>query len=256
MNCEEARPQFVDYWRGTLEDPAGEFRAHLASCERCHAEAEDLKDLWGTLGTLPEEDPSLGMRSRFYDSLRVWRLQEAERRHGFWRSLHPALQAVAAMLILAVGLGAGYVLRGRDSSELSQLRGEVNTMRQLVALSLLQQQGASDRLRGVSYAYRFEQNDPQVLSALLTTVDHDPSVDVRLSAVDALRNFANSSVGRRGLEQALAKQNSPLVQISILDQIVELRDRAAVPAIQQFLTSQDLNPEVRQRAEWALKQLQ
>jgi hypothetical protein len=256
MNCEEARPQFVDYWRGTLEDPAGEFRAHLASCERCHAEAEDLKDLWGTLGTLPEEDPSLGMRSRFYDSLRVWRLQEAERHQGFWRSPHPALQAVAAVLILAVGLGMGYVLRGRDSSELSQLRGEVNTMRQLVALSLLQQQGASDRLRGVSYAYRFEQNDPQVLSALLTTVDHDPSVDVRLSAVDALRNFANSSVGRRGLEQALAKQNSPLVQISILDQIVELRDRAAVPAIQQFLTSQDLNPEVRQRAEWALKQLQ
>jgi hypothetical protein len=255
MNCEEARLQFVDHWRGSLEGE-DEFHAHLASCERCRAEAEQLKDLWGTLGALPEEDPSLALRSRFYDSLRAWRLQEAERRQGFWRSGHPALQAVAAVLILAIGLGAGFAIRGRNSSELSQLRGEVYNMRQLIALSLLQQQGASDRLRGVSYAYRFEQNDPQVLSALLTTVDHDPSVDVRLSAVDALRNFTNSSVGRRGLEQALAKQNSPLVQITILDQIVELRDASAVPAIQSLLSGQDLNPEVRQRAQWALKQLQ
>jgi hypothetical protein len=256
MNCEEARQQFVDYWRGTLEDPAGGFRAHLESCERCRAEADQLKDLWGALGSLPEEDPSLGMRSRFYDSLRVWRLQESERRPRSWRLPHPALEALAAVLLLAVGLGGGYALRGRDSSELLQLRGEVSNMRQLVALSLLQQQGASDRLRGVSYAYRSEQNDPQVLSALLTTVDHDPSVDVRLSAVDALRNFTNSSVGRRGLEQALAKQSSPLVQIGILDQIVELRDRSAAPFIQSLLAGRELNPEVRQRAQWALKQLQ
>ena len=48
MNCEEARTQFVDYWRGALEDPLGEFRAHLDSCERCHAEAAQLTDVWST----------------------------------------------------------------------------------------------------------------------------------------------------------------------------------------------------------------
>ncbi len=71
-------------------------------------------------------------------------------------------------------------------------------MRQLVALSLLQQQNASDRLRGVNYAYRVEQSDPQVLSALLTTLDHDSNVNVRLAAVDAVRNFTDSPVGRKG----------------------------------------------------------
>jgi len=40
MNCEEARTQFVDYWRGTLEKAGGEFDDHLASCERCRAEAQ------------------------------------------------------------------------------------------------------------------------------------------------------------------------------------------------------------------------
>lgn len=256
MNCEEARTQFVDYWRGALEDAAGEFHAHLAACERCRAEAEDLKDLWGTLGDLPEQEPSAGLRMRFYDALRAHRQQEAERRRPLWWLHHPAFQAAAAMLILVIGIGAGYLVRGRDSSEVSQLRGEVYNMRQLVALSLLQQQSASDRLRGVNYAYRVEQSDPQVLAALLTTVNHDPSVNVRLAAVDALRNFTDSPVGRRGLVQALAKQDSPLVQIAILDQIVELHEKSAVTAIQFVLSGPSVNPDVRQRGQWALKQLQ
>lgn len=256
MNCEEARTQFVDYWRGSLEDRGGEFSAHLASCERCRAEAEDLRDMWSTLGTLPEEDPSLGMRTRFYDALRVARQREAERRQPLWWLRHPAFQAAAAMVILVIGVGTGFMLRGRDTSEVSQLRGEVNNMRQLVALSLLQQQNASDRLRGVNYTYRVEQDDPQVLSALLTTLDHDPNVNVRLAAVDALKNFTDSPVGRRGLVQALAKQESPLVQIAILDQMVELREKSGAPAIERLVSNQDVNPDVRQRAQWALKQLQ
>ena len=256
MNCEDARTQFVDYWRGTLEDAAGEFDAHLASCERCRAEAEELKDLWSTLGSFPEQDPSLGLRVRFYDALRSWRQQESERRRPFWWLRHPAFQAAGALAILTIGVATGYLVRGRDSSEVSQLRGEVYNMRQLVALSLLQQQSASDRLRGVNYAYRVESSDPQVLSALLTTVDHDPNTNVRLAAVDAMRNFADSPVGRKGLVQALAKQDSPLVQIAILDQIVEQHEKSAVSSIQFLLSNTNLNQDVRQRAQWALKQLQ
>jgi hypothetical protein len=256
MNCEEARTQFVDYWRGSLEDQLGEFRAHLDSCERCQAEAHELRDLWGTLGALPEEDPSLGMRVRFYDSLRAWRQREGERRKALWWIRHPAFQAASAAAILVIGIATGYLMRGRDTSEVSQLRGEIYNMRQLVALSLLQQQNASDRLRGVNYAYRVEQSDPQVLSALLTTLDHDSNVNVRLAAVDAVRNFTDSPVGRKGLVQALAKQDSPLVQIAILDQIVELHEKSAVSSIQFLLSGPDVNPDVRQRAQWALKQLQ
>jgi hypothetical protein len=193
---------------------------------------------------------------RFYDSLRAWRQREGERRQSLWWLRHPVFQAAAAVAILVIGVATGYFFRGRDTSEVSQLRGEVYNMRQLVALSLLQQQNASDRLRGVNYAYRVEQSDPQVLSALLTTLDHDSNVNVRLAAVDAVRNFTDSPIGRKGLVQALAKQDSPLVQIAILDQIVELREKSAASAIQFLLSGQDVNPDVRQRAQWALKQLQ
>lgn len=256
MNCEEARTRFVDYWRGALDESAFDFHAHLSSCEHCRAEAEQLRNLWTTLDQLPEESPSNRLRVRFYDSLREWRQRESDRRERFWWSRQPAFQVAFGLAILVIGAGIGHFTAGRGSSEVAQLRGEVYNMRQMVTLSLLQQQNATDRLRGVNWSYRVEQSDPEVLGALLTTVNHDPNINVRLAAVDALRNFSDSPVGRKGLVQALGKQDSPLVQIAILDQIVELHEKAGAQSIKFLLSTKDLNPDVKQRAEWALRQIQ
>jgi HEAT repeat protein len=95
-----------------------------------------------------------------------------------------------------------------------------------------------------------------VLSALLNTVNHDPSVDVRLSAVDALKAMSASSVARRGLVQALAKQTSPLVESAIVDALVDLRERDAVSALQTQLAKPDMEPTMRKKLEAAVKQLE
>lgn len=256
MNCEDLKRNFVEYWRGTLNAAELEsFEAHLASCEQCRAEAEGLKHVWSTLGEMPEADPGIAMRTRFYASLREMERRETERHQRFWWMRHPAFQVGFALAILVAGIFIGNITAG-GSGQVAQLRNEVNSMKQLVTLSLLQQQNASDRLRGVNWSYRVEQSDSEVLSALLTTVNHDPNVNVRLAAVDALRNFSDSPVGRRGLVQALNKQASPMVEIAILDQLVEMRERSATPAINVLMTSSDVNPEVKEHASWALRKLQ
>jgi HEAT repeat protein len=140
--------------------------------------------------------------------------------------------------------------------QLSQLRSEVNNMRQMVTLSLLQQQNASERLKGVNWAYRVEQSDTEVLSALLYTVNHDQNVNVRLAAVDALRTFSDSPVARKGLVQAIAKQDSPMVQVSLIDTLAEIRDHEAVPMLQALAKDAKTSSEVRQRAQWALGRMQ
>jgi hypothetical protein len=256
MNCEEASTRFVDYWRGALDDSAFDFHTHLSSCAQCRGEAEELRSLWGSLDQLPEESPSQRLRTRFYDALREHRQRESDRQHRFWWSRHPVFQVAFGMAILLVGVGIGHFGTSRNISEVAQLRGEVDNMRQMVTLSLLQQQNASDRLRGVNWSYRVEPSDPEVLGALLTTVNRDPNINVRLAAVDALRKFSDSPVGRKGLVQSLGKQDSPLVQIAILDQIVDVREKTASPSIKFLLSKQDLNPDVKQRAEWALRQIQ
>lgn len=256
MNCEEAKKSFPEYWSGALDlSLRNDLESHLEGCRACRAEAEALQEIWSGLGDVPREEPGLGMRTRFYASLHEWERRELLHRNRFWWMPHPALQAAAGVLILAAGIAIGNVM-SRNTGQVAQLEKEVNSMRQLVTLSLLQQQNASDRLRGVTWSYRVEQSDSEVLSALLTTVNHDPNVNVRLAAVDALKTFADSPVGRHGLVQALGKQSSPLVQIAILDQIVDLRVKSAVPAIRTLSDSAGLNPEVKEHAAWAMRQLQ
>ena len=164
------------------------------------------------------------------------------------------------MLAMGVAIGryalAGGTAPGQGTQEVAQLRGEVQNMRQLVTLSLLQQQSAADRLQGVTWSYRVPSSDTEVLSALLNTVNHDASVDVRMSAVDALKAMSASPVARRGLVQALPKQTSPLVEVAIVDALVDIREKQAVSTIQTQLAKPDLEPTVRKRFETAIRQLE
>ncbi len=261
MNCEEAKMYFAGAWRGDIEErEEAELQLHLDSCGACRVEVEQLRRVWDALGALPVPAPSAGLRTQFYGSLRQWQRREFERKGpaGWWR--HPAFQIAAALVLVAGGIAAGRISAApgveREESRLTDLQKEVNEMRQLVALSLLQQQSASERLKGVSWSYRVEESDSQVLSALLHTLNSDSNVNVRLAVVDALRNFAVSPEARVGLSQALPRQNSPLVQVAILDQLVNLRERPAAQAVDTLLRQPDLSPEVRQRAEWAIRRLQ
>lgn len=261
MNCEEARELFAGAWRRDIEErDEADLQRHLDSCEACRVEVEELRRVWDALGALPAAAPGAGLRTQFYGSLREWQRREFERKGPAGWLRHPWLQIAAALVLVAGGIAAGRVsaLPGveREESRLTDLQKEVNDMRQLVALSLLQQQSASERLKGVSWSYRVEQSDSEVLSALLHTLNSDSNVNVRLAVVDALRNFAVSPEARAGLSQALPRQSSPLVQVAILDQLVDLRERSSAPVVDSLLRQPDLSPEVRQRAEWAIRRLQ
>ncbi len=205
------------------------------------------------------EEPSGKVRERFYEMLGAYRqgLAAAEPRkaHGWW-------QIAAAAALLAVGLGTGYVVRGNGPfsgqapKEVAQLREEVASMRQLVALSLMQQQSASERLRGVSWAYQAEPSDREILEALVAAVNHDTNVNVRLAAVDALRRFSASPETRRAVLEALPSETTPLVQVALIDLLVDFKERDATGVLKTLAANQDVNDGVRQQAEWALEKLQ
>ena len=254
MNCDDCRVCLPELWEGLLDaEKRSQVEAHLAACPRCKNEANQLADLWNGLGQLPFPQPGSRVRLRFYERLAAYQDGFEGGRTGSRFCLPPAFRIAAGVMVLIAGFGAGFWLDStRDRQQLTQLRSEVTNMRQLVTLSLLQQQSASERLRGVNWAYRSEPPGSEVLAALLGAVDHDPSVDVRLAAVDALRSFADDPSARQGLRQALTKQDSPLVQIALIDQMAELRDHAAVPSLTSLLNEPKISREVRQRAEWAL----
>jgi len=267
MTCQECQEYTADYLTQTL--PAGkqpEFAAHLGQCAACREQVMFADEVWQKLAhvPLPDAEPSPAVRERFYEmlnreapkerpSLRAWLT------HVFpaWR---PALQVAGATAMLAVGwFGNTYYHKTSGTPatpEVAQLRQQVDQMQQLVALSLLQQQSASERLKGVNWSYRVAPANTQMVSALINTVQQDSSVNVRLAAVDALQKFSDNASVRQALIQALPREESPMVQVAIIDLLTQLRDRNSVPALQQLSKDKSVDPAVRDRAGWGVRQIE
>jgi hypothetical protein len=262
MRCEEIHAHLADHLAGTLPpDVAGEVAEHLRTCRACAAECDGLDETWQLLGTVPADRPdSVAMRARFDAALDGYRhgLPVEGARPGRFRRISTyGLQFAAAAAVLALGVGVGRETAPRAVADpqLALLREELREMRQMVTLSLLQQQSASERLKGVSFTSQIEQPGGEVTAALLDTLMHDPNVNVRLAAIDALKRFAGGENVRRGVLDALARQTSPLVQIALIDYVVETNDRGAADTLRSLAGNPMLDQAVRGRATRALQQI-
>jgi len=271
MKCEQIAELLPDYLQGNLSrEQAAQVEEHCQHCADCLDEVA----VWKKLPLLPSEQPSPESRARFEAMLNAFPtagaeqagidgFADAKRTPGWSAIIHwfrSPLGAVAwSAALLVIGIFVGTRLSDTNAShsqELAAMHAELTNMRQLVVLSMLQQQSAAERLQGVSWSSREDHLDPQIQSALLHTLRFDGSVDVRLAALDALSRHASQPQIRKGVVDTLQEQQSPLVQVALIDLLAEWRDPDAAQRLRNFQQIPNLNPAVRQRAEWAVSKLQ
>jgi hypothetical protein len=269
MNCDNIKDQFADYLTGDIEPAAmDEIRAHIAACEPCRAEIESLSAVWTKLGVLPQEQPSGRLRANFYamleDAKKAAEKESAAREPGrfrtlwtdFWAFRKPVYALSFSMALLCVGIGTGYLLKtGPGGGSVAAMRQELQDMRQTIALSMMEKTSAAERIEGVSWSAQVEKPTARTLEALIRTLNEDTNVNVRLAAVDALYLFRGNPGVKDNLVRSLAKQDSPLVQVALIDLLVEIRERRAADALKKLIGNVKLNPEVKQHAELGLKQI-
>ncbi len=278
MNCQRIQESFLDYQDGRLDPPeAAAVREHLKTCLVCQREWAGFQEISLKLDRLPPEEPSPRLRTQFFAMLETHR-RAADSRSPFvlMRSrldrvfaallpARPALQFALAGLLLVGGLyvGARYLHPfGRTQAvdpatarELADLRQQVNSMGTLVTYSLLQQQSTGDRLKAVLATLDLKQADQHVVSELLGALAFDPSVNVRLSALQALYPHADQAAVRAAVAASLPRDPSPLVQVSMIDFLASTRDPVALGALESVSRSQDYDVAVRNAARHALAQL-
>jgi hypothetical protein len=270
MRCEDTRAQLVDYLAGTQSDAERQaLEQHLQSCDICREELKNVSETWQHLGHLQADQPdSRAMRARF-DAM----LADAQRaqsvvtpmpvraKTAVWlhrhRGLQPLIQAAAAVLLLVAGiqLGRSLATPAPPSADTRALREEVHDLRQMVTLSLMQQQSAIERLKGVSFSNQLDRPGNEVVSALIDTLMHDSNVNVRLASIDALKRFAERDTVRTAAIRALDTQTSPLVQMALIDFVVETQERGAIDALRRLSRDDTTDQAVRARAKWGIDNL-
>jgi len=233
MTCQEFAVDIADTLAGSAT-PAARARAeaHFGECSSCRANAA----LWQALGDLPADAPSPEMQVKFG-------------RHLSGRPSAPRWAWLTIAAAVAVGIFSFFAGRftapPSASTDIAVLRHEVRNLREVVALSLLDQQSASERLRGIRYSSALEGTDPEVVDALSRTLRNDPSVDVRLAAADALQRFPLPASVSESAWQLLEHDDSPLVQIAVIDLLSSRKDPAVRARLETLRDRSGLDSNVR-----------
>jgi len=271
MNCSRVQDSFTDYQDGALPaDEAAALRAHLASCPACQREWSALQEISRKLEAMATEpEPGPRLREQFYAMLETHQ-READapgpfalargRLDRFFAALlpaRPALQFALAVALLLGGLFAGrhFLAPPADDSaknELADLRKQMASMNQLVTYSLLQQQTTSERMQTVLAKMDLKSPDRKVLTDLVGSLAFDPSINVRLSAVEALAQHADDSLVRAGVLSALPRESAPLVQVAMIELLAGARDPAATPVFEKLSRDEAQDRNVRDAARRAL----
>jgi hypothetical protein len=271
MSCDKFREQIPECLAGRLDAAVREkLIAHVDTCAVCRSDLAEIGVVWRGLASLPVEEPDGGMRSRFLEVLQAYQAgmdpsgetpaapgRSRWSAAGWWPARAVWQAAFSVALVAAGALGAHWLTRPpAPSPELAQLQAQVESLRQMVALSMLQDQSPSSRIRGVGYSAQMARPDREMEQALLYTLNHDANVNVRLSATDALEKLASHPEIRRALVDALPLQDSPLVEIALMDIFVETNAQTAIPAMRKLAQDAQTDESARQRALAGIQKLE
>ena len=244
---------------------------HVAGCAECRQELESGRRLWDRLGDIPAPEPPAGALVRFNAMLDSFKGSEAGETAGpgvfAWLkrlfAVQPAFMLTYSLLLVIAGAGVGHWLNASpktaaDTSSKQQLEvlsKQVSDMREMIMTSLLQNPSASERIRGVSYTSEIRTVNKGVTEALLTTLNNDPNVNVRLVTLEALTHYADDPAVREGLVQSILQQNSPLVQAALTDVMLKLQEKKAIRPFRKLLEQKDLNVLVRNKIQATIARL-
>ncbi len=250
--------ELIEKYNAGVADPA-ELQQLEGLVEEGAVELTQLRDLQRLDDQLMRMEPprtSLHMDDRFYEML-----AEEKRRSkpvAFtwpgWNWLMPRL-AFALTLIVAGFAGGYWLQQPPEKTEVAALTRQVTELKEMMMLTLLEKESATDRLRAVNLTSDMNQASQKVTRALIHTLNNDENVNVRLAALDALKAYAQDNKVREELVRAIAKQQSPLVQVALAEVMVALQEKKSVTELKKLLEDDRTPDEVKNRIKESIEVL-
>jgi len=270
MKCEYDKAQLMNWINNEMTGSEKEaFENHLSQCPACVQELKAHQYIWSLMDQIPVPEPSDNMQPRFQQMLDTFKGSVDEKKGTFtyviekirqlW-ILQPRLQLTWGIVLIVTGIVCGYLISHTNTDniykqQIDSLSSQIHQTREMMMLSLLDNPSASERIRGVSYTSEINGANKQVVDALLTTLNNDPNVNVRLMTLDALTHFAGDPGVREGLVQSIVQQESPLVQSAMADVMLKLQEKRSIRPFKKLLEQKELNLMVRTKIEQTINRL-
>ena len=272
INCHYVQEQMIDLMHNQVNETERKtIERHISQCADCQKEWAENQLLWQQLGTVKNPLPSAELPTRFYAMLDTYKKEvEAKQQYSLstlWQNLkarftyHPSYNWAYGLVLIGLGTMIGFWMGKPDNQsvayqkQVESLSTEMQEMKQMMMLSMLENPAASERMRGVSYTEQLNQVDDKVIDALLTTLNYDENVNVRIVTLEALIPLANNPKVREGLVQSLITQESPLVQVALADAMVKLQEKRSVKEFKRILRKNNLNIMVKDKIEKSILKL-
>lgn len=259
---EQHEQLIADYLAGNLDD-AGKTQVEelIANGTIDFMEFRELEKLHEDLGSISAPAPGKEMSSKFYVMLEK---EKQSVKEPWLKMVQNQIQQFIAeltmprlaygLVLLVIGGFIGSQLNSSDS-EIDQLSQQVQDMREMMMVNMLEGASAADRLKAVTISSEMTSVDSEAIHALLFTLNNDPSVNVRVQAIEALKRWGGNERVRQGLVKAIAKQQSPIVIVELADAMLELELRNSAPEFRRLIEERDLDFTVQQKLESSIAAL-
>lgn len=211
---------------------------------------QELKMLDDQILRLDDPSPSSRLNDNFYQLLS--HEIKKERPSAAWTNIFswPDLWvkvAIASVTLIIGFLGGRMIQSPAQKTEISTLSKEVSDLKEMMMLSLLEKESASDRLKAVSLTEEMPDASNKVTHALLQTLNNDANINVRLAALEALIPYSKDEHIREELIRSIAKQESPLVQVALAELMVTLQEKSSVKELEKILHNEHTPKDVRKK---------
>ncbi len=215
--------------------------------------------LWQELGELEVPAPSPAMKANFHQMLSEMTAATAEKKprlafdEWLWKGFNLKWGMLAGVFILGILLG-GLIFSPAGGMEI--VKDEtVTSAKEKDNYTALTSSSASaiERLAAIQDMKEMAHLDQKIVDALFQVLIQDNNVNVRLSAIEAMVDFADNAKVKENLIRAIPYQTSPLIQLTLAEIALALDDQHAIDEIKQLLKNGQVEIEVKMKLEETLE---
>jgi hypothetical protein len=209
---------------------------------------EELKEVMQVMDRAARLEPSLKLKSSFENMLSEELSSVKKNRTVLFTPAFYRVAAAVALFILCGSVGYWIKRYNDQQQQIATLQQEMKATKDLMMSMLHNNQSASQRIQGVNVAYTMTKADDEIVSALVKTMNEDSNSNVRLAALEALSKFIDDPSVRRQLVSSLSKQKDPIVQISLIQLMVLIKEKSVVKDLQRIVDDAETMKPVKDEA--------